>query len=552
MATLYKPAFEIKINGFDVSNAISPYLISINIEEVFNTSFAPTKLELVFHASYVRYSPWKYKDLVKVKLWWEPFPQFFYESPTFYVDYIDDTKSGGGNQTFRVSALAADPELGFSYGVGQISYINTTIRTAITNFANNFGLNVFENLASNVFLGTINDINNVNDPPDVNSCKIEFQSYADMLKYICNTYGYYGDLRGTNLRLIDISTNATNTSRFFVWDFNDIFDFNAKQSFNPLYKQYNVYYVDRDNNNAYAIGFGRPGPYLELNNKEENIDFNSAYYNVQSATRRVTAKMLQDYLEGFEVTITLSGLPEFTAGNTFLLNPDYGNHAGFYRCTRCRHIIDGERGWVSELTGYPIDVPFSSFATFTVGYLGNRTIPDPTDILTITTGIVGTLSALNGTQLDDYARQLNPGYNQNLGTIFITEGNKTGNQIRADIAFCIALYETKNFTRKELLDNFNPLYIVGNGSGVAPHNFTTWADGVRGGIQHLFAYAVPSGLPADTVIDPRFNFVTRGIAPNLDDFAGTWTSDLDFVDFVKRHLKQLYSKYNPEKTIIVS
>lgn len=549
MATLYQPEFEVLLNGFNISNTIKPYLISINIEEVFNTSFAPTKLEMIFHSKYTRSSAWKYKDTIKVKLWWKPFPLFFYESPTFYVDYIDDIKDGSGGQLYRVSALAADPSLGFRYGVNEISYTNTTILTAVNNFASLFGLSVSQNLASNVFLGTINDINNVTDPPNVNLCQIDFNSYADMLKYICDTYGYYGDIRGTTLRIFDIGTAVTDTSRFFVWDLNEIFSFNAKQSYTPLYREYNVFYIDRDDADAYAIGQSRPLPYLELNNKVENIDFDSAYNNVQSASRRLTARILQDYLSGFEVTLSMSALPEFTAGNVFLLNNDYGNHAGFYRCTRCVHRVDGN-GWTSELTGYPINKPLSNFATFTVGYLGNTTIP--TETLTVNTNLSGTLTALTGSQLDAYAKHLNPNYTQNLGDIFVTEGNKAGNTIRADIAFCISLHETRNYTFKDLLDTFNPLFIIVSAGLDEPHNFGNWNTGIRGGVQHLFAYARATGSPADPIVDPRFSFVTRGSATTLDALNGVWTTDLDFVARVKSYIQGLYSFHYPNSRIIVS
>lgn len=552
MATLYYPRFEIKINGFDISKTIAPYLVSITIEEVFNTSFTPTKLELIFHSKYTRSTAWQYKDTITVKLWWEPLILFVYQSPTFYVDYIDDIKNGGGDQLFRVSALAADPSLGFTYGFNQLTYTNTTISTAVTNFASAFGLTLVQNFASNVYLGTIKDINNIN-PPDVNLCRISFNSYADMLKYICDTYGYYGDLRGTTLRMFDIGTAVSDVTRFYIWDFGEIFGFNAKQSYTQLYKEYNIFYINRDNANAYSIALSRPTPYTQLNNKVDNIDFNDAYNNIESATRRLRARILQDYLEGFEVTINSSGLPEFTAGNVFLLNPDYGSHAGFYRCTKCIHRVDGSNGWISELTGYPISKVSADFATFTVAYLGNTRLPDPKDTLTISTNIKGTLSLLTGTQLDQYAKALNPNYNQNLGNTFITEGNKSGNKIRADIAFCIALYETVNFTNKDLLDTFNPLFIGTVDNLNIPFNYINWANGVRGGIQHLYAFATPGTTPpADPIIDPRFNYVTRGSATTVDALQGKWTNNLDFSRFIKALMFGLYSKFYPKKTIDIS
>jgi hypothetical protein len=553
MATLYRPKFQIFINGFDVSVTIEPYLISINIEETFDTSFSPTKLELIFHAKYTRSSRWQYKDTITVKLWWEPFPLFFYQSPTFYVDYIDDSKEAGGLQTFRVSAMAADPNLGFGYGANELSFTNTSIVTAVNSFATVFGLTLFQNLATNVTLGTIKDITNTTDPPDLNICTIDFTSYADMLKYICETYGYFGDLRGTTLRLFAIETAVTDTSRFFVWDLNELFSFNAKQTFTQLYKEYQCFYVERPAN-TFALGSTQPLSQAQLNNRTNKIDFNDAYNNVTSATRRLYAELLKNYLNGFEVVLSLSGLPEFTAGNVFLLDADYGNHRGYYRCTKCIHKVDGS-GWISELTGYPIAKPEEAFASFTVGYLGQTNIPPASNTLTVSTNLGGTLSSgvLTGSQLDAYAKDLNPNYTQNLGATFITEGNKAGNNIRADIAFCIALYESRNFTLKMVLDTFNPGRIATAGGQVSPpHNFSNWNNGVRGQIQQMFAYRYATGSPADTIISPRYSFVTRGIAPSIDQLVDRWNDDLDFGTIVKSLLKGLYQKRYPTTTIIIS
>lgn len=551
MATLYRPKFQILINGFDVSATIEPYLISINIEEVFDNSFTPTKLELIFHSKYTRSSAWQYKDMISVKLWWEPYPSFFYQSPTFYVDYIDDYKDSNG-QTFRVSAMAADPTLGFNYGVGEITYTNTAITTAVSNFATLFGLTLNQNLASGVTIGTIKDINNTTTPPNVNLCTAEFDSYADMLKYICETYGYFGDLRGKSLRLFGIETAATSTSRFYVWDLNELFSFNAKQTFTPLYKEYQCIYVERPAN-TYALGTSQPLSTGQLNNKINKLDLNEAYNNVASATRRLSAEILKDYVSGFEVVLTMSALPEFSAGNVFLLDADYGNHRGFYRCTKCVHRVDAG-GWVAEVTGYPIAKPEEAFASFTVGYLGNTTTPASTT-LTVSTNLGGTLSSsvLTGAQLDAYAKLINPDYTQNLGATFVTEGNKSGNSIRADIAFCIALYETRGFTLKLCLDTFNPGRIATAGGQVSPpHNFSNWNNGVRGQIQQMFAYRYATGSPSDTIISPRYSFVTRGIAPTVDQLVDRWNADLDFGTVVKGYLKGLYQMHYPDRTIVIS
>lgn len=542
MATLYQPEFEVLINGFNVSNTIKPHLISISIEEVFNTSFAPTKLEMIFHAKYIRSSSWRYKDTVRVRLWWKESPLFLYESPTFYVDYIDDIKDNA--QTFRVSALAADPTLGFNYGVEEIKYTNTTIQTAITNFGSLFGLTVSQNLASNVFLGTIKNVFS-SPTPSFTSVFADFESYADMLKYICETYGYYGDLRGRNLRLLAVESAFTNNPRFLVPPLDEVNSFDAKQSYTPLYKQYNLYYTS---GSSLLGGFVQPPMAAQLNEKQLNIDYADAYFGVNSASRRLLAEFYQDLIEGFEVTVNVSAQPEFRAGDIFLLDANYGLHEGFYRCTRCIHRVDGN-GWVTEISGFPLNKTQNDKAYFIVGYQGNTTIPGDDNPLTINTNLTGTLTALTGSQLDEFADSIFPDYNTpGLGSIFISEGNKPGNTIRPDIAFCLALVVTQNFTFTPLVSVNNPGELF-NSAGNAYASFSTWNLGIRAMIQHLFAYARATGSPADPIVDPRFSSVVRGSATTLFQLTGNWNSNLDLDYMVRVKMRKLYERFYPDRKI---
>ena len=53
--------------------------------------------------------------------------------------------------------------------------------------------------------------------------------------------------------------------------------------------------------------------------------------------------------------------------------------------------------------------------------------------------------------------------------------------------------------------------------------FETIEDGVRAQLQHLFAYGSKEDLPTgETLIDQRFKYVTRGIAPTWEELAGRW------------------------------
>jgi hypothetical protein len=59
--------------------------------------------------------------------------------------------------------------------------------------------------------------------------------------------------------------------------------------------------------------------------------------------------------------------------------------------------------------------------------------------------------------------------------------------------------------------------------GLKGNSFDTIEDGVRAQMQHLYAYANKLELPkGEELIDPRFKYVTRGIAPDWEDLNMRW------------------------------
>ena len=58
-------------------------------------------------------------------------------------------------------------------------------------------------------------------------------------------------------------------------------------------------------------------------------------------------------------------------------------------------------------------------------------------------------------------------------------------------------------------------------TGVEGGKFNTIEDGVTAQLQHLYAYGCKDTL-SETIIDPRFKYVTRGIAPYWEQLAGRW------------------------------
>lgn len=69
--------------------------------------------------------------------------------------------------------------------------------------------------------------------------------------------------------------------------------------------------------------------------------------------------------------------------------------------------------------------------------------------------------------------------------------------------------------------NYCGLGVTVNGK---PGNiFDTIENGVRAQLQHLYAYGCKDAIPAgETLVDERFKYVTRGIAPTWEELAGRW------------------------------
>ena len=110
--------------------------------------------------------------------------------------------------------------------------------------------------------------------------------------------------------------------------------------------------------------------------------------------------------------------------------------------------------------------------------------------------------------------------------------------VNYDVAFCQMCVET-NFLRfggeiKPSQNNFAGLGGVGETA-----TFPSARIGVRAQIQHLKAYASTEPLVQE-LMDPRFRFITRGIAPLVEQLSGRWSSDLQYGTRIMAVLRRLY------------
>jgi hypothetical protein len=113
--------------------------------------------------------------------------------------------------------------------------------------------------------------------------------------------------------------------------------------------------------------------------------------------------------------------------------------------------------------------------------------------------------------------------------------------VNYDVAFCQACVET-DFLRfgsdlKPSQNNFGGLGGVGDEPDGA--TFPSARLGVRAHIQQLKAYASLEPLVQEQV-SPRFRFVTRGIAPLVDQLSGRWSADLQYGTRILAVIRRLY------------
>jgi len=101
--------------------------------------------------------------------------------------------------------------------------------------------------------------------------------------------------------------------------------------------------------------------------------------------------------------------------------------------------------------------------------------------------------------------------------------------INHDIAISQMCLETGflRFKGAVKMNQFNFCGLGAIGKETAGLTFASLEEGVRAHVQHLKAYS--SHEPLSTkLVDTRFAFVKRGIAPDIQALSGTWASDLNY------------------------
>ncbi|MGC9502749.1 hormogonium tapered terminus morphoprotein TftA [Baaleninema sp.] len=126
-----------------------------------------------------------------------------------------------------------------------------------------------------------------------------------------------------------------------------------------------------------------------------------------------------------------------------------------------------------------------------------------------------------------------------IATLYREEASIEG--VNYDIAFSQMCLET-DYLRfgkgvSAAQNNFAGLGDAAGSAGGA--SFPSARIGVRAHVQHLKAYASTEPLVQE-IVDPRFRFLTRGIAPLVGQLSGRWSSDITYGDRIMAILRQLY------------
>lgn len=122
-------------------------------------------------------------------------------------------------------------------------------------------------------------------------------------------------------------------------------------------------------------------------------------------------------------------------------------------------------------------------------------------------------------QMQAYIKSINPSVPQSVITMipfYLSEGAAEG--VRGDIAFAQSCLETGNFKfagSAVTLDQNNFCGMGVTSNGMKGNSFNSPQLGIRAQIQHLKAYASTDALK-NALIDPRFNYVTRGCAEYVE------------------------------------
>lgn len=144
-----------------------------------------------------------------------------------------------------------------------------------------------------------------------------------------------------------------------------------------------------------------------------------------------------------------------------------------------------------------------------------------------------------------FVKSKNIHFDENIAKAFITIGRIYG--IRGDVALAQSCVETGYFKYEGSAvtpDQHNYCGLGVTSKGVKGCEFETVEQGVEAQLQHLYAYSTSNQLPTGRIqYDPRFTYVTPGIAPKWTDLNMRWA----ITDIYGQTILNVYRKMLEQK-----
>lgn len=170
------------------------------------------------------------------------------------------------------------------------------------------------------------------------------------------------------------------------------------------------------------------------------------------------------------------------------------------------------------------------------------------------TPIRGTIVA-SVDRMYEFVKATNSSFDREIAEKFYSVSQIYG--IRGDIALCQSIIETGWFKytggTAVTADDHNYCGLGVTTLGQKGCQFDTVEEGVTAQMQHLYAYACNLALPSgETLIDPRFKYVTRGSAPNWEDLGGVWATATNYGTKILAMYEDMMAFSMPEASLTAS
>jgi hypothetical protein len=327
-------------NWIDVSFLLAK-CESILIEDDFDQELSISRMDIKFYKNINFSTALQHREKWRATIWYLELPDDKFVSEVFYLDFADIQDND--TQYFILSLTAANPDLGFTYGVSnEIVYTNKTIKQAAIDFAAQFNLtSELDDLTPNISLGYLNP-NNLNDSP-----KITFKSYGDMLRHIAKNHGFFVNISGSKLSFRKIESGSAYDKYCSVPEYYNLLSFDSKQNYTNLYKRYYCVYKKTDGS---LVNDFYDNPNIFVN---KSIQLDNYYLNSATAIDVLSGALYRNFYENFSNIFVCTGFNDLKAGYLLIPGTSYNQHDVTHRITKVVHKIDN-RGWICEVHGFPI------------------------------------------------------------------------------------------------------------------------------------------------------------------------------------------------------